>query len=77
MYFPVIYSAYSSMKVLTMSKVEGTKITEATYEKGYDQELVAERFATGMFEQIFAHGFFFTAILIQVTSLSPRTMILS
>ncbi|MED4127136.1 MULTISPECIES: ABC1 kinase family protein [Shouchella] len=58
MYFPVIYSAYSSMKVLTMSKVEGTKITEATYEKGYDQELVAERFATGMFEQIFAHGFF-------------------
>ncbi|MFB4211289.1 ABC1 kinase family protein [Shouchella sp. JSM 1781072] len=58
MYSPIIYSAYSSMKVLTMSKVEGTKITEATYEKGYDQELVAERFATGMFEQIFVHGFF-------------------
>ncbi|MFS0786865.1 AarF/ABC1/UbiB kinase family protein [Shouchella sp. 1P09AA] len=58
MYSPIIYSAYSSMKVLTMSKVEGTKITEATYEKGYDQEVVAERFATGMFEQIFVHGFF-------------------
>ncbi|GAF12122.1 LOW QUALITY PROTEIN: ABC1 family protein [Bacillus sp. JCM 19045] len=58
MYTPVIYSAYSSIKVLTMSYVDGTKITEATYEKGFDQELVAERFATGMFEQIFVNGFF-------------------
>lgn len=58
MYTPVIFSAYSSVKVLTMSLVEGTKITEATYDKGFNQEIVAERFATGMFEQIFVHGFF-------------------
>lgn len=58
MYTPIIYSAYSSIKVLTMSYVDGTKITEATYDKGFDQELIAERFATGMFEQIFVNGFF-------------------
>lgn len=58
LFTPVVYSSHSTMKVLTMTYVDGTKITDATYDKGFNQEIVAERFATGMFEQIFVHGFF-------------------
>ncbi|WP_059103654.1 ABC1 kinase family protein [Shouchella shacheensis] len=55
---PPIFPTHSTRKVLTQAFVEGKKITEATFDKGYDQDLIAERFATGLFEQIFVHGFF-------------------
>ncbi|AJQ27029.1 ABC1 kinase family protein [Pelosinus fermentans] len=59
-YVPKIYWDYSTQKVLTAEYIEGIKISkkEDLKEKGYNLSLLAERFAKGIFHQIFMEGFF-------------------
>jgi ubiquinone biosynthesis protein len=55
---PEIYSAFCSLKVITMELIVGTKISEVTTEKGFDLKLIAERGAISYFKQVVVHGFF-------------------
>jgi len=57
---PKVFRRYSTAKILTMEFVEGTKVSdlEALREGGYDLELIADRGADLILEQIFEHGFF-------------------
>nr|WP_092068889.1 AarF/ABC1/UbiB kinase family protein [Dendrosporobacter quercicolus]NSL47266.1 AarF/ABC1/UbiB kinase family protein [Dendrosporobacter quercicolus DSM 1736]SDL82921.1 2-octaprenylphenol hydroxylase [Dendrosporobacter quercicolus] len=59
-YIPRIYWDYSTKKILASEFIEGMKISEV--EKltcqGYNLSLIAERFANGIFHQIFIEGFF-------------------
>ncbi|SDC40885.1 ABC1 kinase family protein [Shouchella lonarensis] len=55
---PKNFPHYCTSKVLTQAFVEGRKMTEAVTSEGFDQTALVKRFATGIFEQIFVHGFF-------------------
>lgn len=59
-YIPRIYWDYSTKKILASEFIEGVKISEV--EKltcqGCNLSLIAERFANGIFHQIFIEGFF-------------------
>ncbi|RCW76931.1 ABC1 kinase family protein [Saliterribacillus persicus] len=57
---PKIFWDYSSKKVLTMEHIEGVKLNalEELDERGYDRELIAERFSDAILFQIFKDGFF-------------------
>ncbi|MBP2661811.1 MAG: hypothetical protein H6Q69_4843, partial [Firmicutes bacterium] len=59
-YVPKIYWDYSTQKVLTAEYIEGIKISkkEDLKQQGYNLSLLAERFAKGIFHQIFMEGFF-------------------
>jgi ubiquinone biosynthesis protein len=55
---PAIYSKYSSLKVITMELIVGTKISEVTEADGFDLKLIAERGAISYFKQVVENGFF-------------------
>lgn len=57
---PKIYWDYSSKKVLTMELIEGVKLNDIQElnERGYDKEVLAERFSNAILHQIFKDGFF-------------------
>lgn len=59
-YVPKVYWDYSTPKVLTAEYIEGIKISkrEKLEQQGYNLSLLAERFAKGVFHQIFMEGFF-------------------
>ncbi|AEG60974.1 ABC-1 domain-containing protein [Desulforamulus ruminis DSM 2154] len=59
-YIPKVYWDYSSKKVLTAEYIAGIKISErdSLAQQGYHLSLLAERFAKGIFHQIFIEGFF-------------------
>jgi len=59
-YVPRVVRRLSTQKVLTMEFIEGTKVSEisALTEKGFDLEVIANRGADLILEQIFEHGFF-------------------
>ncbi|HWR07391.1 ABC1 kinase family protein [Sporomusa sp.] len=59
-YVPKVYWDYSTRKVLTAEYIEGIKISksEKLEQQGYNLSLLAERFAKGIFHQIFMEGFF-------------------
>jgi len=59
-YVPKVFRHLSTEKVLTMNFVEGTKVSafSALVEKGLDLEVIADRGADLILEQIFEHGFF-------------------
>lgn len=57
---PLVYPELSTQRVLVMEYVLGIKASMTTQlrEQGYDLQLIAERGATLVMEQIFVHGFF-------------------
>ena len=57
---PKVFRRRSTEKVLIMEFVEGTKVSDiqALREGGFDLELIADRGADLILEQIFEHGFF-------------------
>ncbi len=57
---PKVYPELSTARVLTMSYVEGVKISdrEALLRAGYDPHTVAVHGANALLKQIFVHGFF-------------------
>jgi ubiquinone biosynthesis protein len=57
---PKIYWNYTSKKVLTMEHIDGIKINNSNEldERGYDKEIIAERFSNAILSQIFEDGFF-------------------
>ncbi|WP_182201682.1 ABC1 kinase family protein [Paraliobacillus salinarum] len=57
---PKIYWDYTSKKVLTMELIEGVKLNDIQEldERGYDKEVLAERFSRAILYQIFKEGFF-------------------
>ncbi|HWR41973.1 AarF/ABC1/UbiB kinase family protein [Sporomusa sp.] len=59
-YIPQVYCDYSTQKILTAEYIEGTKISEREKLElqGYNLSRLAERFAKGIFQQIFMAGFF-------------------
>ncbi|HEY3423339.1 MAG TPA: AarF/ABC1/UbiB kinase family protein [Negativicutes bacterium] len=59
-YIPKIYWDYSTQKVLTAEYIAGIKISEREKleQQGYNLSRLAERFAKGIFHQIFMAGFF-------------------
>jgi ubiquinone biosynthesis protein len=59
-YVPKVYWDYSTKKVLTAEYIDGIKISEKEEleQQGYNLSLLAERFAKGIFHQIFMEGFF-------------------
>ncbi len=59
-YIPRVYWQYSTQKVLTAEYIDGIKISnsELLLQQGYRLSLLAERFAKGIFHQIFIEGFF-------------------
>ena len=59
-YIPKVYEQLSSARLLTMEYVQGIKIsqTASLQAQGYDLQLIAQRGANMVMEQIFIHGFF-------------------
>lgn len=59
-YVPKIHWEFSTRKILTMEFLHGIKINQSAIleEKGYSCHLIAERFAKGIFQQIFVNGYF-------------------
>lgn len=59
-YIPRMYWDYTTRKILTAEFIEGVKISEIEKLRcqGYNLSLIAERFANGIFHQIFVEGFF-------------------
>lgn len=59
-YVPKVFRELSSEKVLTMEFVEGVKVSDIASLKadGFDLELIADRGADLLLEQVFQHGFF-------------------
>lgn len=59
-YVPQIYWEFSTKKILTMELLHGIKVNQSDIlkEKGYSCSLIAERFAKGIFQQIFVNGYF-------------------
>lgn len=59
-YIPKVYWEYSTKKILTTEFLEGIKISQTNMlsQQGYNLSLIANRFATGIFQQIFVNGFF-------------------
>jgi len=59
-YIPKVYWNYSTKKILTTEFLQGIKVnqSEILLQQGYDLSLIANRFAKGIFHQIFIEGFF-------------------
>lgn len=59
-YVPRIFWEYTTDKILVMEYVEGIKLNdfEALTKAGFDRQLLAERAAKALFEQMLIHGFF-------------------
>ncbi|MBU1138684.1 MAG: AarF/ABC1/UbiB kinase family protein [Proteobacteria bacterium] len=59
-YVPLVYADLSTERILTMEYVDGIKTSKVDVlrSKGYDLQLIAERGADLVMEQIFVHGFF-------------------
>ncbi len=59
-YFPKVFWDYSHRNILTLEKIEGTKINElGKFPEGkFDKEKVAENLVTSFLKQVFRDGFF-------------------
>ncbi|QQE77665.1 AarF/ABC1/UbiB kinase family protein [Alicyclobacillus sp. SO9] len=59
-YIPKVYWEYTTQKVLVMEYVEGIKLSnvDKLEEAGYNRDLLAERAAKAVFEQLLVHGLF-------------------
>jgi ubiquinone biosynthesis protein len=59
-YVPRVYADLSTERILTMEFIDGIKTSKvnALRSQGYDLNLIAERGANLVMEQIFVHGFF-------------------
>ena len=59
-YIPNVYWDYSTKKILTTEFLQGIKINQSDLlvQQGYHLSLIANRFAKGIFQQIFIEGFF-------------------
>lgn len=59
-YIPNVYWDYSTKKILTTEFIQGIKVNQSNMllQQGYNLSLVANRFAKGIFHQIFIEGFF-------------------
>jgi ubiquinone biosynthesis protein len=55
---PLLYSDYSTLKVITMELIVGTKVSDVTEAEGFDLNLIAERGAVSYFKQVIDYGFF-------------------
>ncbi|MCE5213988.1 MAG: AarF/ABC1/UbiB kinase family protein [Methanobacterium sp.] len=55
---PEVYKDFSTLKVITMELIDGTKISEVRKEDGFNPKLIAERGAISYFKQVVVHGFF-------------------
>ena len=57
---PLVYSDFSSERILTMEFIDGIKASKADLlrREGYDLQLIAERGTKLVMEQVFVHGFF-------------------
>jgi len=55
---PILYSDYSTLKVITMELIVGTKVSDVTVSEGFDLNLIAERGAVSYFKQVIDYGFF-------------------
>ncbi len=60
LYVPAVYWDYTRPRVLTMERIEGTKISDvgALDAAGIDRRVVAERAVAIMLQEVFVHGFF-------------------
>ncbi|TWH51690.1 AarF/ABC1/UbiB kinase family protein [Sporomusa sp. KB1] len=59
-YIPTIYWDYSTKRILTTEFIQGIKVNQSDLllQQGYNLSLIANRFAKGIFHQIFIEGFF-------------------
>ncbi len=59
-YIPKVYWDYSTKRILTTEFLQGIKVNQSDIllEQGYQLSLIANRFAKGIFHQIFIEGFF-------------------
>jgi ubiquinone biosynthesis protein len=59
-YVPLVYADLSTERILTMEYVDGVKASNVDLlrSRGFDLQLIAERGADLLMEQIFVHGFF-------------------
>lgn len=59
-YIPNVYWDYSTKKILTTELLQGIKVSQIDLlaQQGYNLSLIANRFAKGIFQQIFVNGFF-------------------
>ncbi|WP_094605099.1 protein kinase UbiB [Sporomusa silvacetica DSM 10669] len=59
-YIPNVYWDYSTKKILTTEFLQGIKVNQSDIlsQQGYKLSLIANRFAKGIFHQIFIEGFF-------------------
>ena len=55
---PILFKEYSSLKVITMELIVGTKVSDVTEAEGFDLNLIAERGAVSYFKQVIDYGFF-------------------
>lgn len=55
---PKLFNEYSTLKVITMELVVGTKISDVSEDGGFDLKLIAERGAVSYFKQVVMYGFF-------------------
>jgi ubiquinone biosynthesis protein len=55
---PTLYSEYSTLNVITMELIVGTKVSDVTEVEGFDLNLIAERGAISYFKQVIDYGFF-------------------
>jgi ubiquinone biosynthesis protein len=55
---PILFTEYSSLKVITMELIVGTKVSDVTEAEGFDLNLIAERGAVSYFKQVIDYGFF-------------------
>lgn len=59
-YIPTVHWDYSTKKILTTEFLPGIKVSQIDIlaQQGYNLSLIANRFAKGIFQQIFVNGFF-------------------
>ncbi|MBU0944045.1 MAG: AarF/ABC1/UbiB kinase family protein [Proteobacteria bacterium] len=59
-YVPLVYAELSTERILTMEYIDGVKTSnvDVLRSRGFDLQLIAERGADLVMEQIFVHGFF-------------------
>lgn len=59
-YVPLVYAELSTVRILTLEYIKGIKTSKIDIlrKQGYDLQLIAERGAKLVMEQIFVHGFF-------------------
>ncbi len=59
-YVPIVYSDFSTERILTMEYIDGIKTSkvDTLRSQGFDLQLIAERGANLVMEQVFVHGFF-------------------